>query len=97
MPTATGVYSFHIIGTIEGMDVDETFTSGPETFSEIEEPAEYPVQVQTNQELEAALGSESGSDESDSNALPITIGVIGIVLGAAGLAAGGLALTRGRA
>jgi hypothetical protein len=36
LPTAEGTYSFRIFGTIEGTDIDETFTGGPDTFSEVE-------------------------------------------------------------
>ena len=35
IPTQPGDYSFHIWGTINGVDVDETFTAGPETFSTV--------------------------------------------------------------
>jgi hypothetical protein len=97
-PTAMGAYTFHITGTIDGTEIDESFTSGPETFSEIGEPLEYPVQVMTNQELEAQLAAGSESDDKeDSNTMPIALAIAGIVVGGAGLAAGGLALTRGRA
>jgi hypothetical protein len=43
-PTAPGAYTFHITGEIEGSEIDETFTSGPETFSEVEpiEPYQFP-------------------------------------------------------
>lgn len=43
-PNATGDYTFHISGEIEGSEIDETFTSGPETFSEVEpiEPLLFP-------------------------------------------------------
>ncbi len=43
-PTATGAYTFHITGEIEGHEIDEEFTSGPETFSEVEpiEPLQFP-------------------------------------------------------
>jgi hypothetical protein len=43
-PTATGAYTFHITGEIEGSAIDETFESGPETFSEVEpiEPLQFP-------------------------------------------------------
>jgi hypothetical protein len=43
-PTAPGAYTFHITGEIEGNEIDETFTSGPETFSEVEpiEPYQFP-------------------------------------------------------
>lgn len=43
-PTATGAYTFHLTGEIEGNEIDEEFTSGPETFSEVEpiEPLQFP-------------------------------------------------------
>ena len=43
-PTATGAYTFRISGEIEGNEIDEEFTSGPETFSEVEpiEPLQFP-------------------------------------------------------
>jgi hypothetical protein len=39
-PTASeGDYTFRIFGTINGAEIDETFTSGPETFGPVEDPA----------------------------------------------------------
>ncbi len=35
IPTAPGDYSFHIWGTINGTQIDETFTAGPDTFSTV--------------------------------------------------------------
>jgi hypothetical protein len=35
IPTQAGDYSFHIWGTINGTEIDETFTAGPETFSSV--------------------------------------------------------------
>lgn len=45
-PTAAGPYTFHIFGEIDGEAIDETFTSGPETFSEVADVAggQFPVQ-----------------------------------------------------
>ena len=38
-PSASeGDYTFRIFGTIDGTDIDETFTSGPETFGPVEDP-----------------------------------------------------------
>ncbi len=37
--SAEGDYSFRIYGTVNGTDIDETFTSGPETFGPVEDPA----------------------------------------------------------
>lgn len=43
-PMAEGDYSFRVFGEIEGNAIDETFTSGPETFSPVQprEPLEFP-------------------------------------------------------
>jgi hypothetical protein len=38
-PMAPGDYTFRIFGTIGDVEIDETFTSGPETFGPIEDPA----------------------------------------------------------
>ena len=39
-PTAAeGDYTFRIFGTIDGTEIDESFTSGPETFGPVEDPA----------------------------------------------------------
>lgn len=40
-PSRPGEYSFRFFGTVEDLDVDETFTSGPETFSDANDPAEF--------------------------------------------------------
>ncbi|MGH2560837.1 MAG: hypothetical protein ACRDJH_17370 [Thermomicrobiales bacterium] len=43
-PMAEGDYSFHIAGEIEGVAVDETFTSSPDGFDSVQarEPLEFP-------------------------------------------------------
>jgi hypothetical protein len=41
-PNAAGDYSFHVFGTIEGVPIDETFTSGPDTFGPVEERLLFP-------------------------------------------------------
>jgi hypothetical protein len=53
IPTSPGQYSFHFSGTVDGEDVDETFTSGPDTFSDVvgTDDIEYPVDVPSNAEL----------------------------------------------
>jgi hypothetical protein len=35
IPTVAGDYSFHVYGTIDGDKIDETFTSGPNTFGSV--------------------------------------------------------------
>jgi hypothetical protein len=39
VPTAPGSYTFHLSGAINGQKVDQAFTSGPRTFSEVADPA----------------------------------------------------------
>jgi hypothetical protein len=97
-PTVVGDYTFHIFGTINGTEIDETFDSGPETFSPIGDTAalEFPEQVPSNQELAAQIEAVEGSSDSDNSDTAMVVGVIGIVLGALGLAAGGFALVRSR-
>ena len=68
-PMAAGDYSFHIFGTVEGVQIDETFTSGPETFSAIQERAPLEVPKQSASSA-PALGLTAG------------IGIAGLAIGA---------------
>ena len=45
IPSQPGVYSFRISGEIDGVAVEEVFTAGPETFSEVtpREELEFPA------------------------------------------------------
>jgi hypothetical protein len=38
-PMKSGDYTFRIYGTIDGTDIDESFTSSPEGFGAVEDPA----------------------------------------------------------
>jgi hypothetical protein len=53
IPTRPGRYTFHVFGTVDGEDVDETFTSGPNTFGDVNDPADlsFPAQDPTTGEL----------------------------------------------
>ena len=90
-PTAAGPYTFHVFGEIEGEAVDESFTSGPETFSEVQDVAggQFPVQF-------PATGDIVRDAEAGANAA--TTATIALVLGGAGLVAGlvGLGVTLAR-
>jgi hypothetical protein len=58
IPTRPGTYSFHVTGTLEGSEqIDEMFTSGPDTFNDVQEPTEvqFPVQDPTTGELSEAV------------------------------------------
>jgi len=39
VPTAPGTYSFHLLGTINGQKVSQLFTSGPDSFGDVVDPA----------------------------------------------------------
>jgi hypothetical protein len=110
IPTAAGAYTFRFTGTIKGKKVDETFESGPQTFSDMEDPAElqYPVadpsgtQVSGRLERETsrltgALAAERDQARDDA-ASARTLAVVALVVGALGLVAavavGGMALRR---
>jgi hypothetical protein len=59
IPSQSGQYAFHFTGTIDGEDVDETFTSGPDTFSDVEDPASvaFPeIVAPTTTELAELIG-----------------------------------------
>jgi hypothetical protein len=65
IPTRPGDYSFHFTGDIKGTKVDETFTSGPKTFSSVEDPSsvEFPAKDPTAGELALAVQRLQGRVE----------------------------------
>jgi hypothetical protein len=108
IPTAPGSYSFHFTGTITGQRIDQTFKSGPQSFSDIEDPAQvqYPVKQPTGGQLatradretariNAALTEQRDQARSDASSVR-TLAIIGLVVGLLGLVAGVVALARGR-
>jgi hypothetical protein len=103
IPTVSGDYTFRVFGDLEGQQIDESFTSGPETFSVIEEVNElqFPEQLPSAAELEASINqsgtSSTGSSESSgSDDTARALGVIGIIAGVIGLGVGGLAVASRR-
>jgi hypothetical protein len=84
IPTAIGDYTWHITGMIENTPLDVSMTSSPTTFGSGEAAADYlfpPVAAQS-------------AGVSPSTAL--TVGVLGVVLGAAGLIVGFMAMSGSR-
>jgi hypothetical protein len=92
MPTVKGTYTFHITGKIETQTVDEKFSSGPNTFGDIEDTTalQYPVKVPVADDLGKKLEAiQSGVDQTR------IIAIVGLVIGI--LALGGATLMgRGR-
>ena len=101
IPTVPGDYSFHISGKIEDMEIDETFSSGPETFSPIDDPSEiqFPEKLPSAAELQASIAGGTSTDAAESSRSDDTarvLGIVGIIVGVVGLGAGGLAVASRR-
>jgi hypothetical protein len=98
LPTKAGVYTFRIFGTIEGTQVEESFTSSDSTFSSVATPVAFPQPVVSSQELNESLqGVEqrlASLEDDDGSDGAMMIGILGVVLGAAGLGTAVFSLTR---
>ena len=109
IPTTAGTYTFHFTGSIKGQKVDEKFTSGPQTFSDANDPAgiEFPIKQPTGSQLTARLdrevprldgalaASQSRANKAeDAAGQARIIAIVGVVVGALGLAAAGYALRK---
>ncbi|TMC28102.1 MAG: hypothetical protein E6I57_08535 [Chloroflexi bacterium] len=91
MPTVKGTYTFHITGKIDTTNIDEKFTSGPNTFGDIEDTAavQYPQKVPVADELGKRLDAiQSGVDQTR------ILAIVAVALAVVGL--GGAALARRR-
>jgi hypothetical protein len=111
IPTRAGQYSFHFTGKLNGQPVDETFTSGPKTFDDVQDPmaVEFPVKDPTVGQVAEKLDREvprldssiagaktAAASASDDASSAATFAVVALVVGAVGLAVGVVALVRGR-
>ena len=93
IPTAAGPYTFRIFGTIDGAEIDESFTSSEEGFNEVQEvtSGQFPIRFPTQAELaaQAAQGAAAASQAT----LALVIGGVGVL---AALVALGVTLARSR-
>jgi len=95
-PTAPGNYTFRFTGSIGS----QSFTSSPTTFATVQDPvaAEFPVQTPTLTELSQRVGVSLPRLASSSQASRAQLfGIIGVVVGALGLAVAIVALVVRRA
>ena len=109
IPTTPGSYSFHFTGSINGQKVDEKFTSGPNTFSNADDPAaiQFPIKQPTGAQVSARVDRENlrlnqaladaRKQAKDQAGTARTIAIVGLVVGVLGLAAAAYGLTRKRA
>lgn len=93
-PTAAGPYTFRIFGEIEGQAVDESFTSSPDGFSEVEDATtgQFPVVFPATGDL--VRDAQAGAGAATTATIALVAGVIGLI---AGLVALGLTVARLRA
>ncbi|MDE2920083.1 MAG: hypothetical protein OXR64_09570 [Chloroflexota bacterium] len=97
IPTVPGPYRFRFVGTIDGLPVDETFTSGPGTFDDVRSAteAQFPRPVPSAREIAgvATAAQQQARDASEDATAALTVAVIGLAVGGVGLMTGvGLAL-----
>jgi hypothetical protein len=92
-PTAAGQYTFRIHGTINGQAVDESFTSGPDTFSEVREQTagQFPTVLPPTSQI--AADAQQGAQAAQTAMIALAAGIAGAVLA---LVAIGLALAARR-
>ena len=77
IPSQPGDYTFRFFGQVDGVEVDETFTSSPERFDS--------VAARVDLEFPGSEG-EVGNSDTNSVAMPIAAGAVVLVLAASGLA-----------
>lgn len=107
-PTRPGHYTFHFTGSVKGQAVDQSFTSGPQTFADVQEPtavefpARDPTAGQVAQRLDrevprlraqAAAAAQAARDQASSAR---TLALIGVVVGALGLVVACVAMVAAR-
>jgi hypothetical protein len=102
IPTSPGDYTLRITGTVEGVKVDLKATSGPKTFSTVEDPqaVQFPVKVPGTDQVAQRLDKEvarmdaaqSAMDGSDQVTRAQTVGYVGIAVGAVGVVLAAVAL-----
>ena len=92
-PTAAGPYTFRIFGDIDGEPVDESFTSGPETFGDVQDVAggQFPVAFPAMGDL--ARDAEAGAGAATTATIALVLGAGGLLVA---LVALGLTLARRR-
>jgi hypothetical protein len=99
-PTTPGTYIFHFTGSIGSQKIDESFSSGPTTFSPVDDPAsvQFPLQAPSNAELAARVAADSSRSATESQVTAArTLGIVGIIVGAIGLGLATFTLVRRRA
>ena len=85
IPVQPGDYAFHIYGTINGEEIDETFTPGPETFSPVEDRAQLEFPAPSASSNAAPMGATDSTGGAGGISSGTLVGMGGLIaaLGAA--------------
>jgi hypothetical protein len=94
IPTRPGTYSFHVTGSVGGEQIDETFTSGEDTFDDVNNPtdAEFPAQDPTRGELSekldrlAARVDEARSEDGGGDTVALWVAIAAAIIAVLALA-----------
>ena len=110
-PTRPGSYTFHLIGTVRGQRVDDSFTSSPTTFDEVQDVAniQFPAKDPSTGELATRIDREIPRIETRADAVEAavadaeeraasarTLAMVAIVTGVLGLLSAAVVLVAGR-
>jgi hypothetical protein len=90
-PPAAGPYTFRIFGEIEGEPFDQSMTSGPDTFSEVQDvtSGQFPVRFPSTGDVVA--DAEAGAAAATQATIALVLAVVGLL---AALVALGLTVAR---
>lgn len=103
VPTRPGDYTFHLMGSINGQNIDDSFTSGDQTFDTVKDPTdiEFPAKDPTPGALATnvdrlnprvtkaqSVANKAKSSARTATVLAIVALLLGVVLGGGGLLAG---------
>lgn len=93
LPTEVGDYTWRIWGDIEGMPVDVSMTSGPDTFGSVESKSvvSFPDSEPSASELAAQAAAAAQTART-----ALIVGAAGVTLGLAGLVAGWMGMRAAR-
>ena len=100
IPTAPGHYTFRFFGTIEGLAVDETFSSQSGEFDSVISGKElhFPDEMPSMREIKGVVQGVqvTAGEAQDSASSANTLAIVGVVLGAIGAVSGIAALVMAR-
>ena len=94
VPTAAGDYTFHITGKVEDATVDESATSGPNTFDSVQPLTAIELPPASADAAQVAAAAQADAALARTLALVgIAVAILGLILGAVAFARSGRART----